>query len=536
MNIKNNILYGEPMPEIPNISLGQYLFNNLHNNPNDIVQIDIETDTRFTRKEILDKSIRLSIALRNYGINMEDRVCLTSENHPNLMIAMCGTFFNGITFAPLNPAYTEREFSHMLEIYQPRVIFVSRRTEKLLVKVASTLSWDIKLIELDDEALDGNVVTLNVFLEKYGNILVCPRMFTPVQVDSKRMAVILCSSGTTGFPKGVMISHRNLLTFIQSISKPNFLNLQQGDRMIIFLPLFHGYAFGMMCNCICFDTIMCLMRDYNTDKLLNSIQKYKITHLPLVPPILVAILKHPMLSNFDFSSVKEILCGALPLPLDIANELKRRTKVKNIRNGYGMTELTVVSNLSERSCKDASIGPPLPGFKCKVVSMETGETLGAGKVGEICFAGDQIMLGYYKNPKSTAETIDERNWLHTGDLGYFTEDGGLYVTGRIKEIIKYKGFQVAPSEIEALLLTHSSVKDVAVLGKPDEVSGELPMAVVVRQPGQNVTAEEIVDFVKRNLSPQKWLRGGVKFVETLPKTPSGKVLRRQLINIVLSKL
>lgn len=269
-----------------------------------------------------------------------------------------------------------------------------------------------------------------------------------------------------------------------------------------------------------------------------------------------------MQNRFNQSIVSN-LSKSINVRFQIANELKRRTKVKNIRNGYGMTELTVVSNLSERSCKDASIGPPLPGFKCKVVSMETGETLGAGKVGEICFAGDQIMLGYYKNPKSTAETIDERNWLHTGDLGYFTEDGGLYVTGRIKEIIKYKGFQVAPSEIEALLLTHSSVKDVAVLGKPDEVSGELPMAVVVRQPGQNVTAEEIVDFVKSeccvhglngsskvwnslltrttilllgNLSPQKWLRGGVKFVETLPKTPSGKVLRRQLINIVLSKL
>lgn len=537
MNIKDNILYSEPMSTVPNISLGQYLFDNLHNNPNDIVQIDIETDKHLTRKELLDKSIRLSIALRNYGIDMKDRVSLTSENHPNYMIAMCGTFFNGITFAPLNPAYTEREFGHMLEIYQPRVIFVSRRTEKLLVKVASTLSWDIKLIELDDEALDGNVVTLNVFLEKYGNI-VDPRTFTPVQVgdNDKRMAVILCSSGTTGFPKGVMLSHRNLLTFIQSISKPNFLNIQQGDRMIIFLPLFHGYAFGMMCNCICSNSIICLMRNYNTDTLLSSIGKYKITHLPLVPPILVAVLKHPMLPNYDFGSVKEILCGALPLPLDIANELKRRTKVKNIRNGYGMTELSMVSNLSERSCKDASIGPPLPGFKCKVVSMETGKTVGAGKVGEICFAGDQVMLGYYKNPKSTAETIDEQNWLHTGDLGYFTEEGGLYITGRIKEIIRYKGFQVAPSEIEALLLTHSSVKDVAVLGKPDEVCGELPMAVVVRQPGNNVTAEEIVDFVKKNLSPQKWLRGGVKFVETLPKTPSGKVLRKQLLNIVLSKL
>ncbi|XP_031773510.1 luciferin 4-monooxygenase isoform X2 [Apis florea] len=498
MNInENNIIYSKPISEVPNISLGQYLFNNLYNNPNDIAQIDVETGKRFTRKEILDKSVRLSIALRNYGIKLEDRISLTSENHPNYMIAMCGIFFNGITFSPLNPAYTEREFSHMLKIYQPRVIFVSRRTEKLLVKVASTLSWDIKLIELDDEALDGNVVTLNVFLEKYGN-MVNPCMFTPVQVDdnSKRMAVILCSSGTTGFPKGVMLSHRNLLVFIQSIRKPSYLYIQQDDRMIIFLPLFHGYAFGMMCICICSNTITCLMRDYNTDTLLNSIDKYKITHLPVVPPVLVAILKHPMLSNYDFSSVKEILCGALPLPLDIANELKRRTKVKHIRNGYGMTELTVVSNLSERTRKDASIGPPLPGFKCKVVSTETGRTVGPGQVGEICFAGDQIMLGYYKNPKSTAETIDEGNWLHTGDLGYFTEDGGLYVTGRIKEIIRYKGFQVAPSEIETLLLTLPSVKDVAVLGKPDEVSGELPMAVVVRQPGQNVTAEEIVDFVK----------------------------------------
>lgn len=168
--------------------------------------------------------------------------------------------------------------------------------------------------------------------------------------------------------------------------------------------------------------------------------------------------------------------------------------------------------MSERSCKDASIGPPLPGFKCKVVSMETGKTVGAGKVGEICFAGDQVMLGYYKNPKSTAETIDEQNWLHTGDLGYFTEEGGLYITGRIKEIIRYKGFQVAPSEIEALLLTHSSVKDVAVLGKPDEVCGELPMAVVVRQPGNNVTAEEIVDFVKSESCVRvfEWFKQSVK--------------------------
>lgn len=178
----------------------------------------------------------------------------------------------------------------------------------------------------------------------------------------------------------------------------------------------------------------------------------------------------------------------------VANEVKRRTKVKSIRNGYGMTELTIVSNISDKTCHDNTIGPIMPGFKCKVVNTETGKTLGARQTGEICFMGDQIMLGYYKNPQITAETIDRENWLHTGDLGYFTEDGFLYITGRIKELIKYKGFQVSPSEIEAIILTHPGVKDAAVLGKPDELSGEVPMALVVRQPGKNVSVKEIVDF------------------------------------------
>lgn len=176
-------------------------------------------------------------------------------------------------------------------------------------------------------------------------------------------------------------------------------------------------------------------------------------------------------------------------------EVRRRTKMKYIRNGYGMTELSVISNLSDRSSTDDTVGPAIPGFQCKIVDPSTGRTLAVKEVGEVCFKGEQVMLGYFRNPKVTAETIDQDNWCHTGDLGYLNEKGLLYITGRIKELIKYKGFQVSPSEIEAVILSHPGVKDVAVVGKPDEVNGEIPVAFVVRQPGSNtVSAKDIVDF------------------------------------------
>ncbi|XP_017759168.1 PREDICTED: 4-coumarate--CoA ligase 1-like [Eufriesea mexicana] len=533
MKIQDNIIYGDPVEEVPNVSLGQHLFDKLRTNADHLAQIDIESDKHYTCREILEKSVILSTVLKNYGINIEDRISTASENHPNYILSICSTLFVGATFAPLNPAYTEREFRHMLEIYQPRVIFVSQRTEKIIAKVVSTVNWSTKLIQLEDQSLNRNIMTLKEILEKNRNIP-DPYTFTPVQIDdiSKRAAAILCSSGTTGFPKGVMLSHRSLLIFIHTTKGPKLMDMRQGDRTLIFLPLFHGYAFGLINQTISSGGIACIMRNFNLEMLLKSVERFRISHIPLVPPILVMLAKHPMVEKYDFSSVREITSGAAPLPQNVANEVKRRTKVGSIRNGYGMTELTIVSNISDKTCLDDTIGPIMPGFKCKVVDTKTGKTLGAGQSGEICFMGDQVMLGYYKNPKTTAETIDRENWLHTGDLGYFKEDGCLYITGRIKELIKYKGFQVSPSEIEAIILTHPGVKDVAVLGKPDELSGEVPMALVVRQPGKNVSVKEIVDFANENLSPQKWLRGGVIFMESLPKTPSGKILRKQLLSMI----
>ncbi|KAK9302837.1 hypothetical protein QLX08_005324 [Tetragonisca angustula] len=534
--MENNIFHGLPVKEIPNITLGKHVFDCLRSNGEHIMQIDANTNRHYTYKDILEKSIIVSNALRNYEINVEDRISIAAENHPNYMIVMCGSLFIGATFAPLNPAYTEREFKHMLKIYQPRLLFVSQRTEKILAKIASTLSWSMKLIELDDKSLDENIITLKEIVEKYRNIT-NPNTFLPTQIDdnSKRMAVVFCSSGTTGFPKGVMLSHKNLLVFMEAAKYPGYMNIEHGDRIVIFLPLFHGYAFGMMNIAITCGATVCIMRNFDLETLLKSVEQYRITNIPLVPPVLVTLAKHPMVLNYNFSSVREIICGAAPFPKDIADEVKRRIKVKTIRNGYGMTELTIVSNISDTISNDNSVGSVMAGLKYKVVNTETGKTLSAREVGEVCFAGDRVMLGYFKNPKITAETIDKENWLHTGDLGYFNEEGTLYITGRIKEIIKYKGFQVSPSEIEEIIMSHPSVKDAAVLGKPDELSGELPIALVVRQPGKIISEKEILDFTNGHLSPHKWLRGGVKFIEDIPKTPSGKIIRKELINM-MSKL
>lgn len=185
--------------------------------------------------------------------------------------------------------------------------------------------------------------------------------------------------------------------------------------------------------------------------------------------------------------------------------MKTRLGIKYIRNGYGMTELSVVSNLSAREDEDESFenlatGVSLPGFLSKVVDLETQETLDVGQIGEICYMGEQLMMGYWNNPEATRQTIDHDGWLHTGDVGYFDDKGRLRVVDRIKELIKYKGYQVSPSEIETVLLSHPAVKDAAVTGRPDERSGEIPMAFVVRQPGATITAQDIQDFVKRELS------------------------------------
>lgn len=417
----------------------------------------------------------------------------------------------------------------MLRISKPRLVFISRRTEELYVKIAKTVDWTMELILIDNESITQQVPVLNTLLDNTAAL--DPYQYEPARIENpaKQPLVILCSSGTTGFPKGVLLSHGNTMTFLMSLTSRLYLDIDTGDRLILYLPFYHGYAFGLILCGLFMGATLHIMRSFEPELFLRTITQYKITHLTLVPPILIFLAKHPVVSQYDFSNLKEVFCGAAPLPRELAVEVQNRLNCPPIRNGYGMTELSIVTNITDKSSyKSGAVGRLVPGLLCKVINQETQQPLDIGQVGEVCFKGDNVMLGYYNNPTVTMATIDSEGWLHTGDLGYFDEKEVLYIVGRLKELIKYKGYQVSPTEIEVLLLTHPGVKDAAVAGKPDEASGELPMAFIVKQPGINLTAEEIMEFIRGKLSPQKWLRGGVKFVNDIPKNATGKIMRSEL--------
>lgn len=243
---------------------------------------------------------------------------------------------------------------------------------------------------------------------------------------------------------------------------------------------------------------------------------------------MVFLAKHPIVDKYDLSSLMVLLCGAAPLSRETEDQIKERIGVPFIRQGYGLSESTLsVLVQTDDYCKPGSVGVLKVGIYAKVVDPDTGKILGPNERGELCFKGDGIMKGYIGDSKSTQSAIRD-GWLHTGDIGYFDDSLEFFIVDRIKELIKYKGFQVPPAEIEALLLTNEKIKDAAVIGKPDEEAGELPMAFVVKQPNTQLTAEDVINFVNERASPAKRLRGGVVFVDEIPRNPSGKILRRIL--------
>lgn len=245
--------------------------------------------------------------------------------------------------------------------------------------------------------------------------------------------------------------------------------------------------------------------------------------------------------NFDHwgSFILEIGSGAAALSKEVEDQVRDRLGCDVIiRQGYGMSETTLGVLQTKAIIKPGSVGEPAQGTYAKIID-ETGKSLGPNQRGELCFKGDLIMKGYINDETSTKDTIDKDGWLHTGDIAYYDEDKQFYIVDRLKELIKYKAFQVPPAEIEGLLLSHPKIKDCGVIGIPDEDSGELPLAFVVKQPGVTLTEKEVQDFVAENASKAKWLRGGVRFIDEIPKTQSGKLLRREmkdLYNNTKSKL
>ncbi|KZC06219.1 PREDICTED: luciferin 4-monooxygenase [Dufourea novaeangliae] len=534
---QKNILHGPPdtIPQFKNLSMGQLLLNQLSVHGNWVAQVDALTGRKQTFKEILIDSQKLAVALEKEGLKKNDHIAICSENNIEFCIPMCAAFYLGATVCPLNPLYSERELKHALTITKPKYIFVSAVGIVNILKNHNQLFWLPKLIMLTESKVNKfptiKSLTSNVTVDS---------SFHACAVDDDHVLVIPYSSGTTGLPKGVMLTNKNLLTVIRhfAVSTPEILNTNV--ITLALLPFFHAYSFSVLLVRLAFGNKSIILPRFDEKMFLQTIEKYRIEYITLVPPLMVFLAKHPIVDKYDLSSIKDIWCGAAHLSEDIAKMVAERLNVRSIKQGYGLTETTLaVVKLPNNSMKYGSVGTLAPGTSAKVIPINGGESsepLGPNKMGELCFKGDLIMKGYYNDEKATAATIDKDGWLHSGDIGYYDEQCYFYVVDRLKELIKYKGYQVPPAELEALLLTCSGVKDAAVIGIPNEEAGELPAAFIVKQDGSNITAEDITKFVNERLSSHKRLRGGIRFIQSIPKTASGKILRRVLRDTFKSKL
>jgi 4-coumarate--CoA ligase len=350
-----------------------------------------------------------------------------------------------------------------------------------------------------------------------------------VPVDPATHVVALpYSSGTTGLPKGVMLTHRNLVANVSQVG--DTMGVRPGDSTLAFLPYFHIYGLVVQLNLyLARGGVQVTMPRFEIEVALRLIEGHRIRHLYVAPPVILALAKHPAVEGRDLSSLEFVLSGAAPLGADLAAACARRIGVQTIQ-GYGMTEMSPVSHFTPpgRDRPGAS-GLAVPNTECRIVGPETGADCPPGEEGELWVRGPQVMAGYLGRPDATAATLTPDGWLRTGDLARIDADGYLFIVDRVKELIKVKGFQVPPAELEALLVTHPGVSDVAVVGIPDEEAGEVPKAFVVPAPGAVPALGELQDFLAGHVASYKQIRD-LAIVEAIPKSPSGKILRRVLRN------
>ena len=336
------------------------------------------------------------------------------------------------------------------------------------------------------------------------------------------------SSGTTGLHKGVMLTHRTLVANVcQSVAHQRF---REDERVIAVLPFFHIYGLVVLMNIPLYRgaTVVTMPR-FDLAEFLRVLEEYRITRAWVVPPIVLALANHPLVDEFDVSSLESMLSGAAPLSAELEQACGKRLGCR-MQQGYGLTETSPTTHFVTDELADqmpGSRGFPVPNTECRIVDVATGEDAPTGEAGELCIRGPQVMKGYLNNPRATELTIDRDGWFHTGDVARVEEDGSFRIVDRIKELIKYKGYQIAPAELEAVLLTHPANVHAAVIPLPDEEAGEVPKAFVV--PSASITLEEVTQFVAERVAPYKKLRA-VEIVEEIPKSPSGKILRRVLID------
>ncbi|MEV4317187.1 AMP-binding protein [Actinocrispum sp. NPDC049592] len=470
-----------PDVEIPDVSLPGLLFGELsEQDAQRPAVIDGASGVQYTYAELVAAIDELAAELTSRGIGEGDVVAMVMPNTADYPVVFHGVLKAGAAVSPMNPLSTDREIAYQVKDSGARLLLRARDR-----------------IEETGASPQGTVEDL---------------------------AALPYSSGTTGLPKGVLLTHRNLVA--NTLQVWPIIDMRPGTRSLAVLPLYHIYGITGIMNATLYHrgTLITLPR-FDFHQFLSTIAEHRIDNVFVAPPIAVAMAKSPLADQFDLSCVKVVLSAAAPLDADIAGTLARRLNT-TVLQGYGLTESSPCTHgipVDRPDISRGSIGVLMPSVEARVVDPVTGEDADRG---ELWCRGPNIMQGYLNNPDATAATVDTDGFLHTGDIVTVTEDGVFTVVDRLKELIKYKGFQVAPAELEAVLLTHPGIADAAVIGVADPEAGEVPKAFVTAA-DPALTAEDIQAFVAERVAPYKKVRQ-VEFIDQIPKSPAGKILRKIL--------
>jgi acyl-CoA synthetase (AMP-forming)/AMP-acid ligase II len=516
------VIHKSPFPDvtIPEVPLTPFVLGRALERGDDPALIEGASGRTMTYAQ-LDGAVRsLAGGLVAAGLGKGEVLAIMAPNLPEYAVVFHGVAFAGGVVTTVNPTYTDGEVHHQLvDSGATRLVTIGLFLETAMKAIEGTSFTEVFVLGDIPEGAEG--------VRPFTDLLGAP-LAEQVPVDVHDVVVLPYSSGTTGLSKGVMLTHHNLVANILQTNGVVDIEHSDDESFVAVLPFFHIYGMQVLMNLgLWGGARIVTMPRFDLEQFLSYHQEHKLTRAFVAPPMVVALAKHPLVDKYDLSSLKFVLSGAAPLSAELALEAGARIGCEVVQ-GYGMTELSPVSHATpEGGFVPGAAGMTVPNTELRIIDVSTMEDLDVDQDGEVWIRGPQVMKGYLNNEAATASTIDRDGWLHTGDIGHVDAKGNLFVVDRLKELIKYKGFQVPPAELEALLLTHPAVADAAVVGLPDDEAGEIPAAFVVLKPDQDVSAEDIQAFVAEHVASYKRIRK-LTFIDAVPKSASGKILRRLL--------
>jgi acyl-CoA synthetase (AMP-forming)/AMP-acid ligase II len=523
------MIFRSPYPDVtvPAVGLPELLLGGLTAEDAERVAIvDATTGESHRYGGLIDAVGRVAGALGARGIGRGAVAALFAPNCAAYPFVFHGILSAGAAASPVNALYTPADLAHQLRDAGAQILFSTPGgLERARAAVTEPGVRVAEIVVLGDPAPGRGPVPET----RLADLLASHAPVPLVAVDGEDLAALPYSSGTTGLPKGVQLTHRNLVA--NMLQMQPLLRIRPGSRLLTAVPLFHIYGLTGIMNAALYGRgcVVTLPR-FDLAGFLAAIAEHRVDHVFIAPPVALALAHHPLVDEYDMSSVEIVMSAAAPLDTALARRVADRL-CATVVQGYGLTESSPCTHgipVEHTDLDRGSIGVPMPNVEARVVDPGTGEDAAAGERGELWCRGPNIMRGYLNNPGATAAAVDEEGWLHTGDIVTVDADGAFHVVDRLKELIKYKGYQVAPAELEALLLTHDGVADAAVIGVRDGDGQEVPKAFVVRSATfPDLDADAVMAFVAAQVAPYKKVRA-VEFIDAIPKSPAGKILRKQL--------